>query len=247
MSIQIFNGVRNLASTPGILTDTFANRPTATTLAEGTLFYASDTPDIYQVISGSWKACGGGGGSQDLQSVLTVGSILTQNNIIDANSLYYLTFAHFDGYAIHSTYFELKDILNTETYLYINTATNGLAFGRSNIDNWYKIEAVSGVYLYSHYTAGGNSNYFVIDLNNNDYKLGDFYGTNNSTYFRVDDAHQANESYADTYNFNEINIGQGTINFNGTGYESATAGSNTTKHLVVYVNGNQYKIQLKNP
>jgi hypothetical protein len=107
MSIQIFNGVRNLSSTPGIITNTLANRPTASTLANGTLFYSSNTPDIYQVISGSWKACGGGG-SQDFQSTLIVGSVLSQNNIADCNG-HYFTFSNATGFGIFSYYLDVKD------------------------------------------------------------------------------------------------------------------------------------------
>jgi len=39
----------------------------------------------------------------------------------------------------------------------------------------------------------------------------------------------------------------GTIGFAGTGIVSATAGANSVNHLVIYLNGAQYKIQLKNP
>jgi hypothetical protein len=39
----------------------------------------------------------------------------------------------------------------------------------------------------------------------------------------------------------------GTIGFGGSGILSATAGANSANHLVIYVNGVEYKIQLKNP
>ena len=54
--------------------------------------------------------------------------------------------------------------------------------------------------------------------------------------------------------FNNSNLGTtltldpiaGTIGFLGTGLTSATAGTNAA-HLIIYINGSQYKIQLKNP
>lgn len=67
-----------------------------------------------------------------------------------------------------------------------------------------------------------------------------------------------NRSATQLYKFGDIdnlNLGTiiildpvlGRIGLDGTGIISATAGANSANHLVVYIAGVQYKIQLKNP
>jgi len=77
------NGVGNIKGTPAMLTDTLANRPSASNLAVGTIFIDSDTGQWYQTDAGnSWNSTGGGGGgSQDLASVLSIGSTAENQNI----------------------------------------------------------------------------------------------------------------------------------------------------------------------
>jgi len=60
MPVIISNGVNNVKNTPAIITDTLANRPVATTVANGTLFVATDFQAIYTNLSGTWVQVGKG-------------------------------------------------------------------------------------------------------------------------------------------------------------------------------------------
>jgi hypothetical protein len=78
--------------------------------------------------------------------------------------------------------------------------------------------------------SGGNSimqNYFS---GTNDITL-----TSNNTFIEIDGV------------ANNTNITTDTIEFNGAGLESASSGPTSGKHLVVTLNGVQYKIELKEP
>jgi len=69
------NGVGNIKGTPAIITDTLANRPSASSLAVGTIFIDSATGNWYQVgTNNTWSNTGGGGGSATLQQVLANGN-----------------------------------------------------------------------------------------------------------------------------------------------------------------------------
>jgi hypothetical protein len=60
MPVIISNGVNNVKNTPAIITDTLTNRPAATTVANGTLFVATDFQAIYTNLSGTWVQVGKG-------------------------------------------------------------------------------------------------------------------------------------------------------------------------------------------
>jgi hypothetical protein len=66
--------------------------------------------------------------------------------------------------------------------------------------------------------------------------LGDYIGYNNTTFIQVEDA---------TKNIT-FNLSNNLI-FNGAALESPSAGGNSGKHLVITLNGNQYKIKLELP
>lgn len=70
------NGVLNEGNTPAAKTGTLAARQSAGTVAEGTIYIAYDTQEIFSAQGGSWvKVSGsGGGGSQNLDQVLAVGN-----------------------------------------------------------------------------------------------------------------------------------------------------------------------------
>lgn len=62
MAILINNGVQNILGTPGAISGVFSDRPAAPDLAEGTLYFSTDTTTIYQVSAGAWIVYAGGGG-----------------------------------------------------------------------------------------------------------------------------------------------------------------------------------------
>jgi len=74
-----------------------------------------------------------------------------------------------------------------------------------------------------------------IDTLNKVTYLGDFDSYFSSPYLSLD-------AVAKSFNLNDLQI----INING-GITSGTSGGTSGQHLVVYVNGTQYKIQLRNP
>jgi len=78
--------------------------------------------------------------------------------------------------------------------------------------------------------SGGNSimqNYFT---GTNDITL-----TSNNAFIKIDGV------------ANNTNITTDTIEFNGAGLESGTSGPTSGKHLVITLNGVQYKIELREP
>lgn len=75
----------------------------------------------------------------------------------------------------------------------------------------------------------------LIDFSYAYYKFGDFNGVDKNTYIFIDDGNQA------TY------FRTNSLHFTGTPLESGSSGGSSGKHLVINLNGNQYKIDLKNP
>jgi hypothetical protein len=74
-----------------------------------------------------------------------------------------------------------------------------------------------------------------LDFNNIVYLFGDFNVNNNGTSLIIDDSSQK-------FTFNTSDL-----NFNGGNLQSNTASGNSGEHLVITLNGAQYKIQLLNP
>jgi hypothetical protein len=109
MAITINNGVANINGTPGAISGTFANRPAAPDQAEGTLYFSTDTAEIYQVVAGAWilyLGGGGGGGITTANNGLSVsggttaqlGGTLIKPTTIDANNkdFYFLNGSKFN-------------------------------------------------------------------------------------------------------------------------------------------------------
>jgi len=106
--ISLNNSVGNLKGTPAMITDTLANRPSASSLAVGTIFIDSATGNWYQVDTNKgWTSTGGGGGN--LQQVLDSGNSATEQSIIlnaTSNNLR-VTISNTDD---NTGYIELKSI-----------------------------------------------------------------------------------------------------------------------------------------
>lgn len=109
----------------------------------------------------------------------------------------------------------------TNTYLPFNRGGNfeDSPLSSPTVDELYMFDATQSV------IQGLAIDNRVISQN---YQFGDIAGSNDGTVLVIDPV-------------------VGTIGFGGTGIVSATAGANTANHLVIYLNGVQYKIQLKNP
>ena len=84
-------------------------------------------------------------------------------------------------------------------------------------------------------TYTGNDIGLQLDFNNLAYSFGDFNVVNNGTRLIIDD------------NSLKITFDTNYLNFNGGSLQSNTASGNSGEHLVITLNGTQYKIQLLNP
>jgi len=82
-------------------------------------------------------------------------------------------------------------------------------------------------------TTADISDGIELDLTSKNYRLGSFnLGT---TWIEVDD------------NNTRTTINTEDLYFSGANLQSNTSGGNSGKHLVITLNGNQYKIKLENP
>lgn len=92
------------------------------------------------------------------------------------------------------------------------------------------------------YNSNGNYG-LALEYANNIFSLGDRSGLVNNTYIAVDDSASSINTNCVDFFFDISN----TLNFNGASLQSNTASGNSGEHLVIYLNGVQYKIQLLNP
>ena len=83
--------------------------------------------------------------------------------------------------------------------------------------------------------TGGTDNGISIDFASSRYYFGDFNGLNNSTYLFIGDSGQTIYFYTEN------------LHFNGALLQSNSSSGNSGEHLVITLNGNQYKIKLENP
>jgi hypothetical protein len=74
----------------------------------------------------------------------------------------------------------------------------------------------------------GNNRGLQLDFTNLIYTLGDYNGATNQYFITIDD-------------------GLGELRFNGANLQSNTASGNSGEHLVIWLNGTNYKIKLENP
>jgi hypothetical protein len=118
MAITINNGIANIDGTPGAISGVFSNRPSAANVAEGTLYFATDTAAIYQAVAGIWvNYAGGGGGTPGIDDVLAVGQIFSNDRVINADN--------FDFTIENIKIFQLKD---TSTLAQFNFSQNQIEF-----------------------------------------------------------------------------------------------------------------------
>lgn len=157
MSILFNTGVINVKGTPSIITDTFANRPQATSMQMGTIFFSTDTFNIFQVVPfGSTQAWavmgGGGGGTQNLDNVLYQGGTFTNDRLSDLNNY---------GWELYNfSYFNLRNLNNNQ---------------------WNFTDA-----SLKYYNTDNINTFFSINYTNGEFAMGDFGGTINGTHMNID-------------------------------------------------------------
>jgi small nuclear ribonucleoprotein (snRNP)-like protein len=81
----------------------------------------------------------------------------------------------------------------------------------------------------------GQDKGIYIEFTNTNYYLGDFNGIDKNTFLYIEDGNETIHFYTKI------------LDFNGASLQSNTSGGNSGEHLVITLNGNQYKIKLENP
>lgn len=143
---------------------------------------------------------------------------------------------------INSIYYFLADRVNSYVQMgdqaalvYCNFASNVINLGDvNNVANYVEFSINdSQDKIVSRKT--GNEKGILIDFANTNYFFGDFNGYNKNTYIYIEDGNQ-------TIHFNTE-----ALDFNGPTLQSGSSGGSSGQHLVITLNGIQYKIDLKNP
>ena len=184
MAITINNGIANIDGTPGAISGVFSNRPAALNVAEGTLYFATDTAAIYQAVAGSWiNYAGGGGGTPGIDDVLAVGQLLTNNRILNAAN-FQLDIALVKVCNIFSnngtTFFVQDDVIATTSNTangfgyFVDFALRKLRLGDTQTLNNSTILNIDDITKTISSNFNGIENGFKLDFDFSIYKLGDF-------------------------------------------------------------------------
>jgi len=148
MAILINNGVQNINGTPGAISGIFIDRPAAADVADGTLYFATDTAAIYQTVAGIWvNYSGGGGGSQNLQQTLNIGNSAIDKSILTSDSGAFLTNIQ---------------VANSTNAILSRMAANYVGTQKIGSDNYsYLTIAGTTPYLINHNATGNRESRFL--------------------------------------------------------------------------------------
>ena len=138
---------------------------------------------------------------------------------------FYLDFVNFQFiFGDINNDFNGTKILMDDNYRYINIIANPITF-------W-----IDGLMNVSYFNYNGNDIGLKLDFANNLYFLGDYNGLTNSTQIIINNGNKDITLWAEN-----------SLQLKGAGLQSASAGGSSGDHLVIYLNGTQYKIALLNP
>jgi hypothetical protein len=169
MAITLSNGVNNVNATPGINSNTFANRPAATDVAVGSIYIATDTGQIYQSNGAAWITLGGGGGptpTPGIDDVLSVNQPLSVAQVIEMAGN---NFSFQDGFVNAIQFFPDGDFL----------------YGKSGELRFnFQIFPGGGTFFLD--TPLG-ANHISLECTNKNYLLGDFLGQGNGNALQMFD------------------------------------------------------------
>ena len=168
MSISINNSVANINGTPAAISGVFANRPASANQAEGTLYFSTDTLNIYQVVSGAWVNYAGGGGGGTSTGV---------------NGLNGTTDIGLGGTLINDT------VINVENWNFslCNSLSQSIIFCNGSVID-LKASNTTELYLTTNNIITGNSGEYKglsLDFNSVEYSIGDFNNSNNGTCLKI--------------------------------------------------------------
>jgi hypothetical protein len=129
------------------------------------------------------------------------------------------------------------------TVLSYNKIGLGLDFINNNYSLGDFVSVSTGIYLNVNPTIkkvnvfdGINSNGLEIDFTNTTYAIGDYAYLNLGTAIVINDNSKSIDLQTEGY-----------VNFKGGNFLSPNSGGSSGDHLIISVNGTQYKIQLLNP
>lgn len=261
MAINLNNGIVNLQSTPGAITDIYANIPSASGVGIGTLFISTDTGAIYSSDGTNWiSVSGGGGGSQDLQQVTNIGNTTTNDIYLTDNTNYTIKVG------------SAGDFKNS----YYDVGINHFYYNHPSEIGFYDIQNAKNfkwVYDDNIFTITTNFNNYTLGyiISSIDFRvvLGDYGSSIKGDYLTIDNTYeQIYTSMSDTPfgilvdRTNRVTLGDINGNFNSTYFsvndfdqtllfsnnlKTSSSGSNSGQHLKVNVGGVDYVIQLLNP
>jgi len=169
MAITLSNGVNNVNATPGINSNTFANRPAATDVAVGSIYIATDTGQIYQSNGAAWITLGGGGGptpTPGIDDVLSVNQPLSIAQVIEMAGN---NFSFQDGFLNAIQFFPDGDFL----------------YGKSG-ELRFNFQIFPGGGNFFLDTPSG-TNHISLECTNKNYLLGDFLGQGNGNSLQIFD------------------------------------------------------------
>ena len=218
MSISFNNSVANIVGTPGAASGVFADRPNAADVAEGTLYFATDTVEIYQVVAAAWVNYSGGGGVPGAANGISYDGL---NYVLGGvgSPLIYDTTINADNHSF--TLDEIK-VLN---------------FSSFNLTKFTLFDDI----IKTQY--GVNDIGLNLDFENDIFWLGDYAFNNNGTVLKIDNQNQRIFLNAYTgfgyYSDNvskELIIGDYLQNNNGTRIEI----NDNTQKINFYSNASKY-------
>jgi hypothetical protein len=251
--------VLNQKASPAIYASSLATRPAAS--FAGRIFIDTDSSStgIYRDTGTAWVhiASLGSGTTPNLQQVTDVGNNTTNDIRLDfVGEQQAGLFVYDTGNFQNKLFFGIDANGVGQVEYFVSGAINtnmGFSFGNNST-------------IYSFY--GDNSRIgFILDFNGNTYFIGDPDKYINGTALIVDDVNQQIQtqfynSFGIQMSPQSVRIGDYDATANSTYIEisdvnqrlnvssnllSASSGSNSSQHLCIWVNGTQYKIQLKNP
>jgi len=113
--------------------------------------------------------------------------------------------------------------------------------GVSGTNSSFTIDNNNGaIYTQGYATQDG----ILLDFSTNQYSFGDYNAIYNNTHIFIKDQIKVISLIT---NGGEISQTADLLRFTGTGLQSNTSGGNSGEHLVITLNGSQYKIKLENP
>lgn len=231
--MNITSGVLNFIGTPGAYSDIINNRPDADQVSTGTLYFSTDTEELYQAAGNSWLLyTGGGGGVPTLNQVLTQGNT-AQNNIIITTGNSVITSGAGGAFRSYES--------NPNKQMYYIYQVFGSA-GDNNCFISYYQDQDNELRTGNAADAGYFYQGIRLDMDEHMYYFGDWDNNGNSTKIIINDDNQIILFAA-----NELMFTAENLTFTGTGIVSSTSGGNSGLHLVVNINNEQFCIKLENP